>query len=227
MPITTTPNDVIFVGHGTYQGGAQNFALPAGVELWMLQPVGSAITDGPVTALVGNIPIDRLILRQANGACDDFHTLALPQRIAAGQQAPNLILHDLGDMKAMVQAATPRGPNHVIMVTQDTTLQNLLGLSDVQNMIRAHVANHTVLRVFWAACTHLQQNPNDPPAVYGNALAVAFAAVNYARTHNTPAVVAAAHAALDYAGLHPQDGTGAVAAAAAHDVTTANLVQAL
>ncbi len=227
MPITTTSNDVIFVGHGTYQGGAQNFTVPAGVELWMLQPVGSAITDGPVTALVGNTAIDRLILCQTNGECDDFHTLGLPQRIAAGQQAPNLILHDLADLKALVQAAIPRGPNHVIMVTQDTNLQTLLGLPDVQKMIQAHVASHTVLRVFWAACTHLQQNPNDPPAVYGNALAVALAAAKFAKTHNTPAVVAAAGAALDFARLHPQDGPGAVAAAAAHDATTANLIHIL
>jgi len=227
MPITTTPNDVILVGHGTYQGGANNFTLPAGVDLWMLQPVGSAVTDGPVTALVGNTPIDRLILRQSNGAWDDFRTLGLPNVIHGGQQAPNLILHDLGDLKPLVQAAIARGPNHVIMVTQDTTLQTLLARPDVQRLIQAHLASRSALRVFWAACTHLQQNSDDPPAVYGNALAVAFAAVNYAKTHQTPAVIAAAGAATDYAQLHPQDGPGAVGAAAVHDATTANLVQAL
>lgn len=227
MPITTTPNDVIFVGHGTYQGGAQNFTVPVGVDLWMLQPVGSAITDGPVTALVGNTAIDRLIVRQPNGECDDFHALGLPQVIHGGQQAPNLILHDLADLKQLVQNATPKGPNHVITVTQDTNLQTLLARPDVQKLIQAHVASHTVLRVFWAACTHLQQNPSDPPAVYGNALAVAFAASKYAQAQRTPAAIAAAGAALDYAKLHPQDGPGAVAAAALHDATTANLIHAL
>lgn len=227
MPIVTNPNDVVFVGHGTYQGGAQNFQLPAGVELHILQAVGSAMTDGPVTALVGQLPIDRLILRQSNGAWNDFPALGLPQIYQGGQPAPDLVLHDLGPERAVIENAMPHGPHHVITVTVDTRLQQLLNRDDVQKLIANNLHLGRSLRVFWAACTHLQQNPKDPPCVYGNALAVALAAVEYAQKTKSAAAIAAADAALQSAQQHPQNTAAAIAAARLHDNASADLTHAV
>jgi hypothetical protein len=228
MPtITTTSNDVIFCGHGTYPGGVATCALPAGAELHIMQPVGSAMTDGPVTALVANRPIDRLVLLQSSMATNDFSALDLPTVMVGPTQVPNLILHDLDNLLPLIQAVIPNGPNHVITVNQDTNLATLLARPDVAGLIKAHVANGTRLRIFWAACTAAANNPTASPLVFHNARAVAFAASAYARANPANQAAAAAIAALTYAQLNPEDTAGTVQTAAAHDVVTSTQTHTL
>jgi len=234
--ITTTSNDVIFCGHGTYPGGADICDLPAGTEFWITQPVGSVMTDGPVSALVGNRVIDRLTMQWGKGEdqqVDDLPDLGLPQVLTGPARIPNLILHDLGTLLPLIQAATPRGPHHVITVTEDTDLRTLLARPDVQALTRAHVQAGTRLRIFWATCTAPDANQDNLPWVFHNAKAVAFAAVAYVFAQNKahgrtdPRTEAAANAALDAAKQNPDDTAAAIAAAAAHDATTANQTKAL
>jgi hypothetical protein len=218
MPIRTTANDVILVGHGSYQGGAVNFQLPAHVELHLLQPVGAAMTDGPVKALVGQRPIDRLILWQTGTGADRFDDLpkrGIPTVYSGPTQVPDLVLHDLGDLKTLVQSAIAKGPNHVIMVTKDTRLSQVMVMPDIQKLIAAAGAAGSRLRVFWAACAVQSETDHGIPSVYCNGLAIAAAVSEFAR-HN-PAAVAAKKAAFDYAKAHPDDTAGVLAAAIAKD----------
>jgi hypothetical protein len=143
------------------------------------------MTDGPVTALVANRPIDRLVLLQPKPslATNDFSALGLPHVLIGPNQVPNLVLHDLGTLTTLVQAALPNGPHHVITVSQDTNLATLLTRPDVAYLIQVHSAAGTRLRIFWAACGAAANNASDPPLVFHNAKAVALAASAYARAH--------------------------------------------
>ncbi len=230
MPITTTPNDVILTGHGSYQGGAAICPLPAHVELHLLQPVGSALTETVVNALVGNLPIDRLIVEHnASGTktVDDLSRMGIPQVYTGPTNVPNLVLHDLADLKASTQAAVVKGPNHVVMVSKDTVLSDLLLLPDIQQLIRVHTAANTNLRIFWAACTSATETTiTGTPGVHSNgrAVALALSAAILAKPNRTQAEISAACRAVDYAALHLQDTAGVIAAATAVDPQIVSLL---
>jgi len=234
MPITTTSNDIILAGHGSYEGGAAQFTVPAGIDLYLLQPVGSGLTDGPVLALVGNKPIDRLVLRTSITLVSDLQPTGMPQVIKAGEKAPNLVLHDLSTLKKLVQDAIPKGATNVVLVSQDARLQDLLNSDAVQKQVKSNAAKRpgTNTRVFWAACANQDSNPDAGSFVYSNAIAVAFAATAYATNlaktaPNFNAANKAASAALDAAKKEPYNTTAAVNAAKAFDAATAAYLKAL
>lgn len=222
MPLTTSQNDVVFVGHGAYRGGDAPFALPAGVELCLMQPVGSTMDARVAEALVGHRVIDRLILAYDDGSFENFATLGMPQWYRHPQQAPDLLLYDLGGLRAQIEAAMAPGPHHVVLVDAETRLSALFQRADIQQLIAAHVAAQQPLRVFWAACTHQDTDPDGSVCVYHNAAAVALAATRHALQRGTHAAADAAHAALARARQNADDTAGAIAAAALHDAATAN-----
>jgi hypothetical protein len=233
MPITTTSNDIIVAGHGSYDGGAANFTLPPHVDLYLILPVGYGLTDGPVTALVGRRPIDRLAI-VAPTAVTDLQPMGMPTVFRAGGSAPNLTLYDLGDERTAVTGALPTHADNVFMVSSPTKLQDLLNRADVKQRIAASLAAQpgANVRLFWAGCAIQNGNPDKGTFVYCNATAVAFAASAHVRAlHKSglpiDAPAEAANAALDAAKLHPMDTAGAVAAAALHDAATAKLLHAL
>ncbi|NHZ93147.1 hypothetical protein F2P45_29665 [Massilia sp. CCM 8733] len=234
MPVTTSSNDVILAGHGSYEGGADNFVMPANVDFYLLQPVGTGLTDGPVLALVGCKPIDRLVLRTSVTAVSDLQPMGMPKIFRAGERAPNLVLYDLGSLKSTVQAAIPRGASNVVMVAKDTKLQDLLKSDAVQKVIKANTAKQTGARtrVFWAACANQDSNPDAGPFVWSNANAVAHAAVAYVKSLKDTApnydnALKAAGAALDAAKKDPFDTAAAVKAAKVFDAATAAVLKAL
>ncbi|NHZ33338.1 putative adhesin [Massilia rubra] len=234
MPITTSSTDLILAGHGSYEGGADNFVMPANVDFYLLQPVGTGLTDGPALALVGNKPIDRLVLRTSITAVTDLQPMGMPKVFKAGEMAPNLVLHDLADLKTAVQAAIPKGATNVIMVGKDTKLQDLLKTDAVQKLIKANTARQpgSKTRVFWAACANQGTNPDAGSFVWSNANAVAHAAVAYVKSlkpsaPNYDKAIKAAGAALDAAKIDPLNSAAAVKAAKVFDAATADVLKAL
>jgi hypothetical protein len=233
MPIVTTQNDIIAAGHGTYPSATSTFVLPAHVDLYLILPLGYILTDGPVTALVGRQPIDRLAIKTATGVTD-LQPMGMPTVYKGGKPAPNLILHDLEDLRTTVTAAIPVGANNVFTVTADTTLQDLLNRSDVRTRMDAIQTAHpgANVRLFWAACAKQATNPDPGLSVYCNAKALAFAATAHVQAlnkagHLTDGALDAALAVLNAATVNQLDTASAIAAAAPHDPATANLLHAL
>ncbi|MDH0648574.1 hypothetical protein N5D31_17350 [Pseudomonas sp. GD03867] len=229
--ITTSKDDLILVGHGTYLGGADTFVLPAGVELHITQPVGSALTVGAAGVLLANKAVDRAVLVQPSKQFDDFATLGLGSGTVykPGERAPNLLLHDLGTLKPALQKLATQGASHVVYVGADTLLADVLAKDPtVKPLIAAAVQAKKVLKVYWAACTALEQNPDAAPVVWFNGLAVANAALSHAAATPTDKTAEqAAQAANTYAQAHYLDSQGTIAAAAKFNTTVANLLKAL
>lgn len=229
--ITTTKDDVILVGHGTYLGGAATFILPPGMELHITQPVGSALTVGAAGVLLANKTVDRAVLVQPSKKYDDFANLGLAAGTVykAGDRAPNLVLHDLGALKASLQDLAKLGGGHVVYVSADTLLADMLkNDATVKSALALAVQAKKTLRVYWAACTAMGQNPDPAPVVWFNAMAVAAAASSYAAaTPSDKSAPLAAKAAQDFANKSPFDTQGAVAAVSAIDKTAAGLLKPL
>lgn len=208
MPITTTSKDVIFVGHGYYKGGAATFLLPDNVELWLIQTANSALTDGPVIELVSNYDIDRLMLRYNDSSFQDLAAMGIPLKYR--QTAPNLVLQNLDEEKSKIQNAISQGV--IKMVDSDTSLQQLLQLENIKELIAEHRSKGTYLRVFWAACA-VQDGNSEYPTVFSNAMAIAFAATNYVqknRDHIDGKLIDQASKVVDFAKDNPHDTEGAL-----------------
>lgn len=226
MPIQTNSNDVVLAGHGSYQGGVQNFQLPPNVDLYLLETVGIGLAVVTGMALVGNKPIDRMVAVFPTRQIQDLYNV-VPNIYKSGDLAPNLVLHNLGPQAPQMLGAVPAGAKNVFTVTADTTLQNLLQRPDVVACIAAqHAITKTNVRVFWAACATQPTNPAAPTGAFHNALAVAYAATAYSNANpgNANAKLAA-QAALAFANTNTENTAGAIAAAAAHDVATSQQTQ--
>ncbi|WP_176078984.1 putative adhesin [Paraburkholderia tuberum] len=226
--ISTTKDDAIIVGHGTYRGGAATFTVPAGVELHISQTVGSAMTVSAAGMLLSNTPVNRGALIHPPKGYDDFAALGLVTVYAAGAKAPNLILHDIGAQAGAINGWAAKGNSAVVLVNADALLADLLTSNPiVTGRVKAAVSAGKTVRVFWAACAVQEQRPQFP-SVYFNGRAVAQAALAYSRANptNIPAKNAAA-AADQWSMSRPGDTAGTVAAAAKIDVTTASLLKPL
>ncbi|MCL6309711.1 hypothetical protein QQL38_25040 [Pseudomonas syringae] len=230
--ITTTKDDIIVAGHGTYLGGAKNFVLPAGVELHLMQPVGSELTVASASVLLGNKPLDRAILLQPSGKYDDFAVLGLKNGTvyAPGAAAPDLLLHDLGDMKPVLQGYAKVGASQVVYVASDKLLSDIIANdATVKGLIAAAVKAKKVVKLYWCACTaHGSKNPDTSPFVAYNAEAVAWAAGAYATAHSGDASAKkAAESAAAAARANLFDTQGAIRAAATFNNAAANLLAPL
>jgi hypothetical protein len=228
MPIQTNNNDVILAGHGTYQGGAQNFQLPANVDLYLLETAGVGLAVVTGMAVLGNKPIDRMVAVFSNQITQDLCNI-VPNVYTGGSMAPNLILHNLGQQSAQMLGAVPAGAKNVFTVNADTTLSNLLNRADVAAYIAAqHSITGKNVRVFWAACAIQPTNPDSPTGAFHNAYAVAYAGRSYANANPGNAnAKAAAQAAITFANTagNGENTAGAIAAAAAHDAATSQQTQ--
>lgn len=229
--ITTTKDDIILLGHGTYLGGADTFKLPEGVELHITQPVGSALRIDAAGVLLANRAVDRAVLVQPSFKYDDFAALGLGNGTVykPGERAPNLLLHDLGAQKARLQALAGQGHSQVVYVSKDTLLASILGSdATVKQRIADAVKANTVVKIYWAACTALTQNPDSPPVVCFNAMAIAAAAAGYASQH--PALASATRAAeavMEFALANPLDTQGALNVVNPLDATVGTLLKSL
>jgi hypothetical protein len=149
MSIQVTDSDIVLLGHGTYKGGAQNFKLPDGVELYIVQPVGYTLMTTVAEALIGQQAIAAIKLHHKDSTPPDAW---LPEPLAGGAMAPDLILHDL-DTLAKWGQKTIGARRNVVTVDHDTRLSELLsGNAAIKAAIKAQTDKGKKLRVFWSAC---------------------------------------------------------------------------
>ncbi|KPC52578.1 putative adhesin [Amantichitinum ursilacus] len=155
MAIQVSNQDIVALGHGSYEGGAKNFTLPAGVDLYILQPVGYTLTTGVAEALIGQRAIDKLYLshwqqgtKKWGPATEWEPSPALP----GGSLAPDLTLYPLGDL-ADWGKKTIGGRTNVVLTDQQISLSELLKTNAaIQAAIKAQVAKGGKLKLYWSAC---------------------------------------------------------------------------
>jgi len=230
--ITTSQNDIILAGHGSYLGGSETLLLPVGVELCIMQPVGSALTVVSSSVLLMNKPVERAVLKQPSGRIDDFEALGLANGslYKPGERAPDLVLHDLGDLKPTLESYARAGRSHVVYVNSTRRISDILNEnSSVKSIISAAVRENRVVRLYWCACTdHGAKNPEPAPLVAYNAQAIAWAADTYANENKSDASASrAAEAAAAVSRQRVYDTQGAIKAAAQCNEKSANLLKPL
>ena len=147
MVVQTTQNDVIFLGHGSYQGGGkEQFQLPDNVDLYLLQPIGAKLRVSLACNLIQQKPIKKLTFHR-DGSPDSDISKDFPIVFKGGATMPDLILHDLGSLRESLTNLLPQGPHHTILVSEDTTLSALLGRSDVMMQLDILPRSKTKLKI--------------------------------------------------------------------------------
>lgn len=144
--IQTTADDVVFSGHGnTLPEAGQVTRVPYGMELILLGPPGSQITDHLGQLLEGGVPIYRLFIksRMTGEASTVIHTV----HTAETGSVPNLVLNPPRDLNIGGLGVVP----HVIGVETPTSMH------DLWPRARTFMKPGRTLRVFWAACHSIEK----------------------------------------------------------------------
>lgn len=154
LPVQVNAKDLVFVGHGTYMGGASNITLPANLDLAVMEPVGVCLTVGGANALMNGNSISKVNVQKTGHAPVSW----VPELYVGGALAPNMILHDLGPqqtaLNAAIQTARSRGVT-VVTVNADTNLQDLIKMPEVAKLVTAGK-----VRAYWLACAAQPTNPS-------------------------------------------------------------------
>ena len=148
-PIQTASADVVLAGHGSYEHKGET-KVPAGVELWIMGPPGSALAVPTGAALWHGEKITKLAILSKKTKELSPHQ---PVIYKAGQKAPNYTLHSpIGvDIR-------PGGP-HVLGVEGHQTLDALWP------RLKPFLKTGKTVRVFWAACTAVKGAEEPRPRV--------------------------------------------------------------
>lgn len=149
-PIQTTAADVVLAGHGTYEYKGET-VVPAGAELWVLVPPGGALAEATGQALWGGKKITKLavVSKKTKEASP-----VQPVVYKAGAKAPNYTLHPYARI-----APSAGGPKVVQADGKSTTLDALWA------QVKPHLQAGKTTRVFWAACTKLEDATEARPRV--------------------------------------------------------------
>lgn len=134
--IITKEGDVIVSGHGSYSGVGET-TVPPGVELWVMGPPGSCITDALGGALEKGVKIKKLAIKSKKTG--EFIAVE-PIVYKAGSKAPDYELHSPRGLH--LQPGKP----HVIGT------EGAVRLSALWARIVPLANKSGTTRVFWAAC---------------------------------------------------------------------------
>lgn len=150
MSVKVTDKDIVLLGHGSYDGGVQNFKLPDNINLYVLQPVGYSLMTGAASALIQQTEIKTLVLHGGGKTT----TVSAPIAVYnGGQNAPNLKLYDLGDLVDWGKQ-TIGAKQNVVTVAQTISISDLIN-SDVK--IKAALKALSIgqkLNIYWSACAN-------------------------------------------------------------------------
>ncbi|MCL3782231.1 hypothetical protein EMN47_17725 [Prolixibacteraceae bacterium JC049] len=150
MSVQVTNNDLVLLGHGSYQGGAKNVLLPDNVDLYVLQPVGYTLTTTVAAALIRQEEINRLRLLHDGGRGNT--TVHPPMAIyKGGELAPDLILHDLGNL-AKWGAETIADKENVITVNRSILLSEIIKTNNKIKRVVDLLGKGERLKLYWSAC---------------------------------------------------------------------------
>lgn len=163
--VQVTSSDLSFLGHGSYRGGERSIALPANVELCLLQPVGTMLRVGLAQKLLQGRAVETLWLMDGSRQLENLSALGFPHVYPAGSLVPDLVLHDLG--QAAGYFTTHAVGLQVVTVASDTSLSALLALPAAQQAINLAAQQGRVLRVYWMACASQVADPAQTKTVDG------------------------------------------------------------
>jgi len=151
MSVKVNDNDIVLLGHGSYDGGANNFMLPSNIDLYVLQPVGYSLTTDVASALIQQTQIDSLVLHH-NGSGNA--TIAAPVAVyTGGGNAPNFSLYNLGDLSDW-GTKTIGSKQNVVTVSATTTLSNLISSNAKILAALKKLSKGDKLKLYWSACAN-------------------------------------------------------------------------
>lgn len=157
MSVKVTDKDIVLLGHGSYQGGADNFKLPERIDLYILQPVGYSLTTDVANALINQKLIEKLKLHHVeNGHEIPLDPSVIDTPIAVfygGNLAPDLILYDLGDLSEWGKK-TIGDKKNVVTVKEQTPLSQLIATNEKINIALKMLPEGERLKLYWSACAN-------------------------------------------------------------------------
>jgi len=151
MSVKVTNDDIVLLGHGSYQGGSINTRLPANIDLYLLPPVGYSLMTGLASTLINQMEIKKIQLSH-NGNPVEIIDVPFVEYLG-GTDAPNLILHDLGDLTEWGKR-TIGDKKNVVTVSKDTLLSELI-TSDPKIVVALEkLPKGKKLKLYWSACAN-------------------------------------------------------------------------
>lgn len=151
MSVQVTDNDIVFFGHGSYQGGGKNMRLPQNIDLYILQPVGYTLKTEVASALIQQSEIKKLTLHY-----NDSNSIPVEPPFAVytgGSFAPDFTLYEFGSLIEWGKM-TIGDKKNVVTVNQDT-LQSELIISDVKiREAMKKLPKGKKLKLYWSACAN-------------------------------------------------------------------------
>lgn len=153
MTLQANKDDIILLGHGGYEGGVDNFTLPAGLDLYILGPVGAVLQVAAAKLLIDAREIKKLVLDTHGKKSTLMPDNQFPHKYCAGQSAPNLWLSSLGPANDPIRTHLLTG-NVLVpeLVDAKTELADLVKLPAVASKAAEAAKVGKSVRMFWAAC---------------------------------------------------------------------------
>jgi len=146
MSVRVTNEDIVLLGHGSYQGGAKNFKLPENIDLYVSSPIGYVLMTDVAKALIQQREINKLVLYYDKITSGEIEPAVAVYR--GGKLAPDLILHDLGDLTKWGKD-TIGDKKNVVTVEKDTLLSELIQSNE---KIKEASKGGRKLKLYWSAC---------------------------------------------------------------------------
>jgi len=152
MSVLVNNNDLVLLGHGSYPGGQFNMLLPKNIDLYILSPVGYALTTSVAETLIDQIEIKTLTLHHDNGS---GNTIIEPPFViyTGGSYSPDFTLYNLGDLSSWGEVVIGEKEN-VVTVDNPTLLSDLIKTdSKIQDALRK-LGDGEKLKLYWSACVN-------------------------------------------------------------------------
>lgn len=151
MSVQVTNRDLILLGHGSYAGGSGNTRLPENIDLYILQPIGYTLMLDAATALINQTEIKTLALKRDGG---ETLTIDAPCAVfLGGNDAPDLILYDLGSLSAWGKMVIG-GKENVVNVNEPTLLSQLIKSNRKIHEAVRKLPVGAKLKLYWSACAN-------------------------------------------------------------------------
>src|SRR5579871_5869660 len=169
--IQVTIDDVLIIGHGTVKDGQkkEQAIIPKDVNLILFSPPGVAINQSLVAEIVAQKPIDILV------TVNKKNTQALPgkyrqMQIFTGRDAyidiPDLWLAPMSQEERQKAVAGAKPGQLILEAAKETELWRVLEQNKA--IIAEHKKTHGNMRIFWLACSNLQEEEEGHPTLIGN-----------------------------------------------------------
>lgn len=151
MSVQVTDRDIVLLGHGSYSGGANNFKLPASIDLYILPPIGYSLKTDAASALIQQFKIEKLKLNH-----DGVFVSVIDPPVAVykgGNLAPDLTLYDLGSLTEWGKK-TIGSKKNVVTVDRATLLSELIKSNAKIIEALKKLPQGEKLKLYWSACAN-------------------------------------------------------------------------